>query len=98
MNKEDIEFLKGNGFNSIDVAFGETKNCNSRVKKLSISLDKTKELYSEHLLDRDGFYQDVVNKAIEKIEDYIKAPENKELEIEAEIAVGYLLDLNNSLL
>ena len=98
MNEDEIKFMKGNGFDSLSVKFYEARNCKDRILNLEISLEKSENIYDKFLIDRDGFNKEVVNLAILKVKNYIKYPYDQDLVKEAEIAVGYLMNLNKSLL
>ena len=98
MNEDEVKFMKGNGFDSLDVEFYEAKNYKNRIPKLKISLEKSENIYNKFLIERDNFDKEVINLAILKIKNYTKYPYDQDLEKEAEIAVEYLMNLNNQYL
>lgn len=97
MNKEDVEFLKYNGFDSLLVTFNATKRDKEKVESLKADLEKTEELYLKYLKNHDGFNESLMNRAIEKIKSYIREPNNEVFEEEAEIAIVYLECIQDSL-
>lgn len=94
-DKIKINFLKGNGFDSLDVRFAQS------LKKPGISMDllsnAVKKLEAIYFLEDNNIPKEkkgAINLALLNIEQYIENYKDSYCKNKAEMSVGYLIYIN----